>query len=412
MNSCGRTFGRAGLRLLFAVPVGLILACGSEEAPIEAPAAERRDSAGIEIVEVAADAWGDGEGWRVGSEPLLVIGQGTRPDQELYRVRGAVRLSDGRVAVANAGTQEIRFFGPDGAFLYAAGGEGEGPGEFQSLFGLGRRGDTLVAHDYMARRLTSFDAGGDMLGTTAVSYEGLPFMRLFPTRFGAVGLQLGRTQGLPEEYEYVRRLALYHRFDRDGGHLGPIDELAGMEMLYRGRNEGNVTYVMSTSPLIAHQQHETVVGERLVAGITDRFEIRIYAPDGALERLIRAPSRERGVTPEEWDRAMEEELQEREDTPEARSAVAELAELAPPPEVRPVFGRFVADREGYVWVAPYRPETGPTVSWLVVDLEGPILGTVDLPRGFTPTEIGSDYVLGTVRDEMDVETVRLFALTR
>lgn len=67
----------------------------------------------------------------------------------------AVRLSNGTIVVANAGTRELRFFDSSGRFLYAQGRQGEGPGEYRTLTGLWRMGgDTLVAYDRSLGRMT------------------------------------------------------------------------------------------------------------------------------------------------------------------------------------------------------------------------------------------------------------------
>ncbi|WP_419943063.1 hypothetical protein [Candidatus Palauibacter sp.] len=55
---------------------------------------------------------------------------GGDPAYELFRVGGAMRLSDGRIVVANAGTGELRVYDPDGIHLASWGGQGDGPGEF------------------------------------------------------------------------------------------------------------------------------------------------------------------------------------------------------------------------------------------------------------------------------------------
>ncbi len=88
------------------------------------------------------------------------------------------------------------------------------------------------------------------------------------------------------------------------------------------------------------------------------------------------------------------------------------ASLKPAPETRPAFDRFVADRLGYLWVAPYRPAADQPVPWLVVDVANGVLGTVELPEGLRPTDIGEDYVLGVIRDDLDVEQVRMYPLHR
>jgi hypothetical protein len=180
----------------------------------------------------------------------------------------------------------------------------------------------------------------------------------------------------------------------------------------RGQSSGEAVTMSMASPLMGHRQYEAMVGGRLIAATTDRFELRIYDAAGRLNRLIRSPARDRPVSRREWEAVIEETIEDREGTPEARRAVLDLAEAAPMPETRPAYGRFVADSEGYLWIEPYRPAESETVPWLVVDPEGPILGSVELPRGFRPTDIGRDYVLGLARDETDVEHVRLLTLSR
>lgn len=95
-------------------------------------------------------------------EPTLTIGsvEGD-PNQELYQVTGALRLADGRVLVANAGTLELRFYDRVGSYLNSAGGRGGGPGEFQSLEWIARFGsDSILALDIRAHRVSYFDAEG------------------------------------------------------------------------------------------------------------------------------------------------------------------------------------------------------------------------------------------------------------
>lgn len=68
-----------------------------------------RDSAGVTIVENTSPAWSSGEEWRVVEPPVVEIGV-IDGDQryQLSRVLGVGRLSDGRILVANGGSQEIR----------------------------------------------------------------------------------------------------------------------------------------------------------------------------------------------------------------------------------------------------------------------------------------------------------------
>jgi hypothetical protein len=51
-------------------------------------------------------------------------------------------------------------------------------------------------------------------------------------------------------------------------------------------------------------------------------------------------------------------------------------------------------------------------SWTIFDPDGTLAGRITLPERFNPTEIGVDYILGLGWDEMNVEYVRMYGLTR
>src|SRR5688500_14863048 len=77
-------------------------ACG-RDGGVEGGAAVR-DSAGVRIVENAAPAWTEAQAWRVEAAPALDIG--TAEGEGAYQfhlVAGVVRLSDGRIVVADRG---------------------------------------------------------------------------------------------------------------------------------------------------------------------------------------------------------------------------------------------------------------------------------------------------------------------
>jgi hypothetical protein len=60
-------------------------------------------------------------------------------------VVGAVRLSDGRIVVADGLSREARYFDVGGEALQTVGGQGEGPGELRFLYSIDLiPGDTVV----------------------------------------------------------------------------------------------------------------------------------------------------------------------------------------------------------------------------------------------------------------------------
>ena len=132
----------------------LAVACGGEAG--SGGGSTVRDSSGIAIVESRGGSWQSGEEWTVAAEPSLVIGvlEGD-PEYQLFDVGGAMRLDDGRIVIANAGSLQLRFYDESGAFLHAVGGQGDGPGEFQDIGWLAPLGsDTLATYDYRARRIS------------------------------------------------------------------------------------------------------------------------------------------------------------------------------------------------------------------------------------------------------------------
>ena len=62
------------------------------------------------------------------------------------------------------------------------------------------------------------------------------------------------------------------------------------------------------------------------------------------------------------------------------------------------------DPHGNLWVSEYNlPEDGDRALWTVFDPEGVAMGFVETPPGLIIYEIGEDYILGKVEDELRVE---------
>src|SRR5688500_782611 len=107
----------------------------------------------VPVIENKAPLWRSGQQWTVGARPILDIGMAEgEPEYELAGVSGVVRLSDGRVAVANMQANEIRFYDSSGKFIKKVGRRGEGPGEFSQLMALRwLAGDSIIGVDSRGR---------------------------------------------------------------------------------------------------------------------------------------------------------------------------------------------------------------------------------------------------------------------
>ncbi len=124
-------------------------------------------------------------GWRLA--PVVSIGPKSLTEQvtpDEFGSVSSVALGPGQtVFVADNTNLEVRVFGFDGAHVRTFGREGQGPGEFRSLYSLAWAGDRLVTFDPGQGRIGEFSVDGEWLGQRRTS-GGLTgsaaFIRFFP----------------------------------------------------------------------------------------------------------------------------------------------------------------------------------------------------------------------------------------
>jgi len=91
-----------------------------------------------------------------------------------------------------------------------------------------------------------------------------------------------------------------------------------------------------------------------------------------------------------------------------------LRDSMPVAERFPVFSSVIADALNHLWIGEYEVpgEEREGVLWTVVDPGGRVLGFVETPERLEIYEIGDDFILGRVRDELDVEYIQVWPLER
>ena len=106
------------------------------------------------------------ETWTVAEEPSVVIGGADeREEYVLHRVVTATRLSDGRIVIANGGSEELKYFDAQGRHLFNAGGRGDGPGELRLLSHMARLpGDSILVLS-LRPGLTHFGPDGEYVAS-------------------------------------------------------------------------------------------------------------------------------------------------------------------------------------------------------------------------------------------------------
>lgn len=373
-----------------------------------------RDSAGIAIVDnallrLAAVC-------RVDTAASVRIGVSEgEPEYELHRVFGATRLGDGRLALVNQGTQEVRFYDSLGTFLGRAGRPGEGPGEFRDAFYLWNRpGDTLYVGDYRPWQFLVFDSQGNWIRTVRPE----PFFTNVPDALGVLDdgqLVLGRqTVSTTGDTDWqLRHITLFLH-----GTDGTVRDTLGTYPNGRWGTVDNNPNAMRLSPLFESFTRIVAAGSRIVVSHTSRPELLIYTTEGGrrLERIVRWTGPDRRIGSAELDAERRRTTEQYKDMePGMRSRLVEplLSEKRPIADEFPAFSRLALGRDGRIWVREYRRPTMPAVQrWVGFDSQGRFLCRTEFPFRMELLEIGSDYFLVKDQDEEGVERVLQYRIAR
>lgn len=389
---------RPALPLALLAVLALAVACsGSDSLRVTF-----RDSAGIVIAENAPDAIERAVVWRIDSQPTLTIGKlEGEPAYQLYRVGGAARLADGRIAVLNSGTSELRIFGADGKHLHTVGRKGDGPGEFRSPFPLLHLPhDTLGIWDQGQHRVTIFSPAAEYVRIYRLDRPANNAEIVGPFADASVVMADFRFNVPKAGFEISR--GVLTRYSRDGVFSDSLGSYPWREIgiLYPGADRvGSRTFAPRTSTAIH--------GSQFWVGTAVEPSIEVHDQRGTLTRFVRWTARDRMVGPNDARAQFEERTPNA--TPERRRAF----ESIPVAERYPAHSTMIADVDGSLWVQDYpRPmATGPA-QWLIFDSKGALIARADLPPRLRIFEIGRDFVLGMHPDADDVERVVVYALRR
>ena len=358
--------------------------------------------------------------WTIVDPPDLRIGAGSDdPSRRLYRVAGAVRLSDGTLVIAEGGLSELRWFGRDGGHLRTTRGT-EGPNALVLLAGIFLLGgDSIAVLDRRFRRISFLDREGTFLGRTvfAVTRElphPEPIMRFLDgsyfvlprdPRIGDAGPT--RIERLPlNVFRYLTEPATYERMATLEGREVVIGPTGGW---YPGEVEpiGRSSRPFGRTTAVAADRTRWIVGNN------DRYELDFRTPGGTTTLLARRSVKPRAVTAEDIEADRRVRLQ-RYGHPILRQRVAEAMERWPdPPPTMPAFGaEMKVDREGNLWVREYAAPEEERNDWSVFDESGVWLGVVTLPEGESILFIGGGHLLTSRETERGGVWVSLFRIDK
>jgi hypothetical protein len=423
VSAAGRGTSVSRHRIAAGVLLAILSACGGERIG-EKSAVTERDSAGVHIVEVDLASVVFPGGWRI-SEPAVVrLGSvADEASEALFRIVDAFRLADGRIVVANGGSQELRFYDGRGELLTAVGGEGDGPGEFRRLTWMGRAGDdSIAAFDYRARRMTVLDSAGGISRTFQLEsfpdpLAGEPSRFRAPRVIGRLGngeflIAAMPTASTGGSYEGVPEDSVtYYAYTSAGSPVGAVATQPANESWVRSTDR-QVT--MMPVPF-GRSTHAAVGPEGFWLGSSDSPDIRSYDARGGLRLILRRLEPVRPVGQADVSRYKQRKIDEASEYPEWQEELTKLLDRVPFGRTVPTFASFLVDDLGYVWVERYATDEATEAEsslWTVFRPDGRPAALLRMPPGVRPLHVGRRYIVALHVDDLEIEHVEAYLLER
>lgn len=364
-----------------------------------------RDSAGVLIVENARPAWSNSERLTLAAKPRVMIGNTVDSGYRFRQVRGVMLLTDGRIAVADGASLQLRLFSSQGRFLSANAGKGNGPGQILNMHWVRRlNGDTIAINSGLSTAAL-YSNTGQFVRIVAFSPRVVPPARpsllvaLLHSGLGVVTPLPGVTpHPLGSRWTESLSLKLVTDSSSTPRELGTVPYIE-MEQA----SSGPTSIWLSSIGVFAASD------DRFYAGFGDRYQIRVYESDGKLQSIIRRAWTPTPITADDWEHWVVEwsKLWVKTTRAERERDVQKVRE-EPWAQQNPAFSQFIVDRSSRLWVREAHWQDAiaagslvdipavPSV-WSVFDSRGRWLGDVSMPTGFLPFEIGKDYVTGILR---------------
>lgn len=350
--------------------------------------------------------------WSVDPRPSILLGGGQSSDEAFGRIVGVSLLSDGRIAVADASTQQVLVFDPSGRLALRWGRPGSGPGEFRNLAGIIVTAESLFAFEtapgpsrYHALEL---DDGTFSQGALRDSAGRLRVLG----RFGSGAFLVAR-DGFravsPPPLETVQRDTIdIGVFDPPVGSvdwIGPVPNNSWTSY----RLGGSDRLAMTRLPLGASLA-VVALGDLVWIGDTGSGAIRLVSEAGEPLREFTVQGERReldGQRRAELRRVAMESV--RDGLMKERVEAQYSDDILP--QLEPAFDRFVVSRDSLVWVVGRRATLDSSEASVLTPL-GHQLARVLLPPHFTLWDADRDFVAGVRTDSTGAETVAVHRLLR
>ena len=372
------------------------------------------DSAGIQIV--TSDPSNSAAACTLSEEPMLTIGE-EGDDENLWfsQVGGTGLLSDGSIAVIDGASSELRLFAEDGRHLWSAGGSGEGPGEFTRAWYLWvLPGDTMWVGNLRPWRYNVFTEKGEFVrAVERVTPYG------DPTGGGGVldnGVSINGIWGFSFVQNFTTPDTLILEAHSPDGQL--ISTVARVPNRVQGTTSKSEALGINLvlNPLFSAQAMADAGRNTIAIGQSRDPEVRLLDEEFRLRRIVRWSEPGREVTSADVNAYRDSYVESRGGRDSERWGAGDEVQIDPDrpvAEVFPAFSSIAVARDGRLWVFPYRKPGQNPREWMAFETDGTFFCHLARTHpNFTPHEFGADYALGVEADELGVQTVAMYRLSR
>lgn len=379
----------------------LLVACGSDE-----------DACWPEL---------DVPAFSLSSSPVLILKDDGTPEKLFSRV-AARRAPSGEVVVLDRTSLGIHVFGDDGGVLRTVARRGDGPGELRGAPAIDLHGDTLFA--FGAPMVSSSDVDVFSITSGFARRERIDASNHQGHFHGKAALADGyylveRGSGLsvmPGNLEPGTLLVDSVTFGILPASPDADREVVWLPTIQRGslltfRWVGGPVPVTFSALTIGHRKLTVASGERVWFVDTESGELVAYDSGGQVVVSTSLALDPLPYDPAALQRAREAALQNAR-TARDTLAIREMHDQSVLPPTMPLVDQLYAGGNGDIWLRLFTLEPNATQHFLGLSGEGARIGQVVVAAGLQVEQFGEDFVVGVERDEMDVESVVVYSMSR
>jgi hypothetical protein len=388
------------------------------------------DSAGVQII--SHHSRGDLEGaWTLDSFPISTVGDDSADtNAQFRRMPMAVRLSSGRIAIAEQG--RVSLFDSSGVHLKVLARRGTGPGELQNVSGMAvQTGDTLVVRG--GRKVLKIAPDSEGVLVSDERYQctaGRPPREsaYCSAQFFSDGSSLMVTEDSTIPLTATNRKSRLFPNGTSSPGPGHLRELyrvfivpASLDTAYpTGMSAGIEQYGIALGPdhevFIVHPFYSYAFmasggsPRRLAIAFNPAYNVEVWDDRGRLIRIIRRTNARRAPTEVDHQEAREMVQSQVKESPVTLERA--LSEIFIPDSLPAIAGLLVgAGGELLVQTSGWRLADS-TSQFDVFDEHGSWVAQWELPRRVRLLEMGRDYLLTARVSDEDIPLIEVWRIRR